>query len=88
MRECYLNTMGANSPIEVGFTLFEVCEQRHTALQLFQFILLYFPESRIPERADEGVLCQAFVQWHRLEIANAAPESPVSSPLFDIPGNK
>jgi hypothetical protein len=29
MRECYLNTMGADSPIEVGFGLFEVCKQGH-----------------------------------------------------------
>jgi hypothetical protein len=57
------------------------------ALQLFQFGLLYFPESGVPERANEGVFCYTFVERHWLEVANAAPESPFS-PMLDMPRNK
>jgi len=39
MRECYLNTVGANSPIEVGFALFEVCEQRHAVWRVGQMAI-------------------------------------------------
>jgi len=87
MGESYLNTVDTNHPVEVGFTLFEVCEQGHTTLQFFQFGLIYFPESGIPERADEGIFCYTFMQRHFFEIANTTPESPFFA-MLDAPRNK
>jgi hypothetical protein len=56
-------------------------------LQLFQFGSVYFPESGIPERADEGVFRYTFMQRHFIEIANATPESPFPV-MFDTPSDK
>lgn len=49
MRECYLNTMDPDGPIEVRFALFEVCKQGHT-------ICVYTSDKRQSVRIHVSIL--------------------------------
>ena len=44
------------------------------AFQGFKFILFYLFKTRVPECADERIICQPLVERHWLEVADASSQ--------------